>query len=313
MDGETIPTFSNAAVLPSAALQAQASTGFLHIDLGEDAEVGDTGIRVPLLARGPEGQVLPSLALAVAVGSLGMEWSELQMIPGEALRMGETPHAIPIDSQGALNVPFSAGTEVTRVPAHTLISTATDGSVTVNPAIEGALVIVGDDRPDTRQFMLPSGQALSRAELLAWTVQTLLWHQPEPPATEATEATHEEEEEEAVPDVETPTEAEEAGPPPIPTSEKAAPKSNLPQLSPIVFIVILAGGLPLALLLAFLLRPKPTDPETSATAAEPPEADSKATPPSSTSKAASPPDKARKRRHKRRRRSENGAEGSNPD
>ncbi len=62
-----------------------------------------------------------------------------------------------------------------------LLSSALDGAVEQRPEIAGNTVVLGDDRPDARQFQLPSGDRLSRAAIIAWTAHTLVKGATTPP------------------------------------------------------------------------------------------------------------------------------------
>jgi hypothetical protein len=172
-DLASVPRFKSVSSLPDAAFLSDPSVGFSHIDFGADARIGEDGIHVPLVALGPQGEALPSLALLMVVKALGIPWENVRLTLGSHLQLGEGYRPIAIDEAGQVMISFEPPVDLVRIAAEKLIPLSDHESIAAASPIKNSVVILGEDREPAQLFELPAGNRLSRAELIAWTVQVI--------------------------------------------------------------------------------------------------------------------------------------------
>ncbi len=177
---DALPEYLSLASVPHEAMRREGKVGFIHVDFGVDARVTDNGVRVPLLARGPGGQVCPGLALVTAVEALALDWANVRLELGRHLQLGVEGVPIPLDAEGQVLVPVQKPTGLRELSGSRLLPMGHVGRPQQLPAWQ-AHWVMGDDREDARLLALPSGERLSRVALVAWTAQFLLEaSEPEP-------------------------------------------------------------------------------------------------------------------------------------
>ena len=173
-DLSALPGFKSVSILPDPSLLAESHVGFTSIDFGVEASVRQGGIRVPLVAGGPNGELVASLPLLVAVEAMSLPWDQVRMKPGEVLHLGEDSNPIAVDASGQMLLPLQRPPSLHIMSGETMLAPANNAIIPAPIPLKDAVVIVGDDRDEKKLFSLPSGKRLSRAELIARTVHALL-------------------------------------------------------------------------------------------------------------------------------------------
>ncbi|MFZ9936087.1 MAG: hypothetical protein ACO3JG_03400 [Luteolibacter sp.] len=150
----------NRMLLPDAVLggdRAWAGFQFLENDIPPR--------KLPLLARWDD-RVVFAFPLLCAIRQCGLALEDLDIRPGEFIRLGENGPVLPMDDRGCLAVPVSTGRGIEAVRAATLI----DAPDNFFAGDEAPFPILRDDRgaaePATREFSaaFPAVMALIAAD-----------------------------------------------------------------------------------------------------------------------------------------------------
>jgi len=182
-DTSKLPVVRHIVGLPDSELLVNGTAAFTQIELEEDTSGGPNGIRVPLLAKVGD-KVVPSLILQVVMHQEG--------IPPEALKVvleGQRPiirvgsHTVPVEMDGSFTVyPGMRGSfpaldfsslALAASPFEEVAEQLRKASQETLESLRSNAVVIGLDSEELREFSLPSGDKISRAELLAMGVATI--------------------------------------------------------------------------------------------------------------------------------------------
>ncbi|MEM7012143.1 MAG: CHASE2 domain-containing protein [Verrucomicrobiota bacterium] len=193
-DVSQLPDAGAAVETPDSALEIAGVNAFTHIELADLAESSENGVKIPLLARFGES-VLAGFALQVVLEAKQLDESNVSVkfadgagvidIAGEDGDGNAVSYSIPIDERGRMLVYH--GVRVAELypkldAAVDLILASSDYEVAEQvraakaeevETLKSNAVVIGFDHEAAKQFELPTGDKVSRSELMAMAVATI--------------------------------------------------------------------------------------------------------------------------------------------
>jgi hypothetical protein len=182
-DTSKIPAVRHIVGLPDSELLVNGTAAFTQIELEEATSGGPNGIRVPLLAKLGD-KVVPSLILQAVMNQEGIPPEGVKVVlEGQRpiLRVGS--HTVPVDLDGSFTVyPGMRGTfpsldfsslALAASPFEEVAEKLRRASQETLDSLRANAVVIGLDGEGLREFSLPSGDQISRAELLAMGIATI--------------------------------------------------------------------------------------------------------------------------------------------
>jgi CHASE2 domain-containing sensor protein len=169
--------------MPDGELLVNGTAAFTQIELNEETASGLNGIRLPLLAKVGD-KVVPSFVLQVIMNQEQIPADQVKVIlegPRPVIRLGK--HTIPVERDGTFTVYHGIKGSFPSIEFSSLALAASpfeDVAEKLRQASKASLeslrsnaVIIGYDQEEVREFGLPTGEKISRTELLAMAVATI--------------------------------------------------------------------------------------------------------------------------------------------
>ena len=175
-DVSTLPELTDLARRPAERLLLTGTPGPADLPAGVIRPDGDGIVRaVPLLFRGPEGEVLPAFALQAAMLLFRLTPGEIAVdLDARVVSLGASAR-VPIDAAGAMRADF---TGIRRLPRFALddfllAADGNRGATLPAAAAAGGIVLLGRTDATARTLALPTGEPGAPAELMAAALGTL--------------------------------------------------------------------------------------------------------------------------------------------
>jgi len=182
-DLSKLPVVRNIVAMPDPELRANGVAAFTQIELNEETASGPNGIRLPLLAKIGD-KVVPSFVIQVIMNQEEIVPDKVKVIlegPRPVIRVGT--HTIPVDPDGCFTVYHGMKDSFPSIEFSSLALAASpfeEVAEKLRRASKDSLeslrtnaVIIGYDQEAFREFGLPTGERISRAELIAMAVATI--------------------------------------------------------------------------------------------------------------------------------------------
>lgn len=193
-DVSQLPDAAAAVETPDSALEIAGVNAFTHIELADLAESSENGVKIPLLARAGD-QVLAGFALQVVLEAKQLDESNVSVkfadgaglidVAGEDGDGNAVSYSIPVDERGRMLVYHGVrvGELYPKLDAAVdLILASSDYEVAEQvraakaeevDTLKSNAVVIGFDHDAAKQFELPTGDKVSRSELMAMAVATI--------------------------------------------------------------------------------------------------------------------------------------------
>ncbi|RFC42495.1 MAG: hypothetical protein DVB23_003066 [Verrucomicrobia bacterium] len=182
-DLSQLPVVRNIVAMPDPELLANGKAAFTQIELNEETASGPNGIRFPLLAKVGD-KVVPSFVLQVIMHQEDIPADQVKVIlegPRPIIRLGK--HTVPVDRDGCFTVyhgmkgsfpslEFSS-LALAASPFEEVAEKLRKASKESIESLRTNAVIIGYDQEEMKEFALPTGERISRAELIAMAVATI--------------------------------------------------------------------------------------------------------------------------------------------
>ncbi len=182
-DTGKLPVVRHVVALPDPELLVNGVAAFTQIELEEETASGPNGISMPLLAKVGD-QVVPSFILQVIMNQEGIAPDNVKVVlEGQRpiIRLGK--HTIPVGPDGQFTVyhgmkgrfpslEFSA-LALAASPFEAVAEKLRRASQETLDSLRSNAVVIGFDGENLREFTLPTGEAIPRAELLAMGIATI--------------------------------------------------------------------------------------------------------------------------------------------
>ncbi len=182
-DLSKLPVVRNIVAMPDSELMANGKAAFTQIELTEETASGPNGIRFPLLAKIGD-KVVPSFVLQVIMNQEDIPADQVKVIlegTRPMIRIG--PHSVPVDLDGCFTVYHGMKGSFPSIEFSSLALAASpfeEVAEKLRKASKDSLeslrtnaVIIGYDQDEMKEFALPTGERISRAELIAMAVATI--------------------------------------------------------------------------------------------------------------------------------------------
>jgi hypothetical protein len=182
-DPSKLPVVRHIVALPDPELLANGKAAFTQIELSEETAAGPNGLRFPLLAKVGD-KVVPSFVLQVIMQQEDIPAEQVRVILEGArpvIRLGK--HTIPVEPDGSFTVyPDIKGSfpaldfsslALAASPFEEVAEKLRKASKESLESLKTNAVVIGYDQEDLREFALPGGERISRAELIAMAVATI--------------------------------------------------------------------------------------------------------------------------------------------
>ena len=182
-DTSKLPIVRNIVAMPDGELLVNGTAAFTQIELNEETASGLNGIRLPLLAKVGD-KVVPSFVLQVIMNQEQIPADQVKVIlegPRPVIRLGK--HTIPVERDGTFTVYHGIKGSFPSIEFSSLALAASpfeDVAEKLRQASKASLeslrsnaVIIGYDQDEVKEFGLPTGEKISRTELLAMAVATI--------------------------------------------------------------------------------------------------------------------------------------------
>lgn len=182
-DLSKLPVVRNIVAMPDSELLINGKAAFTQIELSEETASGPNGIRLPLLAK-LEDKLVPSFVLQVIMNQEQIPASEVKVVlegPRPVIRLGK--HTVPIDADGCFTVYHGMKGSFPSIDFSSLALAASPFEAVAEKlrkaskdsleSLRTNAVIIGYDDDDVKEFELPTGERISRSELLAMAVATI--------------------------------------------------------------------------------------------------------------------------------------------
>jgi len=189
-DTAPIPDAKQLVAGPDDELMINGRPAFTGIELAESTEPGPNGIPIPLLARVGD-KVVASFVLQTILSYEELSAADVtvKLAPsGSRLKIGDK-HNVPIDSAGNLTVYHGMHGAIPELDIYALalslkpfetvpeLQEKVDELQEVTPetieSLKHNAVVVGYDEEALQRFELPTGEKITRTELLAMAVATI--------------------------------------------------------------------------------------------------------------------------------------------
>lgn len=187
-DTSQLPEAKHLVAAPDDELLINGKPAFTQIELAETTESGPNGVPLPMLARVGD-KVVASFTLEMILAYEGLDTSAVTVdLDAQRIQVGEK-YIFPIDAQGNLTVYhgmkgafpemdiFSLALSLKPFDNVPELQAQVDQFREVDDetleSLKNHAIVVGFDQEALRQFELPTGDKVSRSELLAMAIATI--------------------------------------------------------------------------------------------------------------------------------------------